>query len=66
MNMLVATKPCPVCNQRSQLTVNEEAYFAWRNGALIQNVMPELSADNREILISGTHPKCWDKLFGEE
>ena len=38
-----------------------EAYIKWANGALIQRVMPELTADQREILISGTCPGCWEK-----
>jgi hypothetical protein len=25
-----------------------------------------MSAADREVLISGTHPACWDKLFPEE
>ena len=34
-----------------------------QRGELIQEALPELSADQRELLISGTCPKCWDELF---
>ena len=27
---------------------------------------PTLSLDQRELLISGTHPECWDALMGED
>ena len=32
----------------------------------IQNVLPDLSADVREFLISGITPDEWDKAFGLE
>lgn len=31
----------------------------------IQDIMPYLSADEREFIISGIAPKEWDELFGE-
>ena len=37
----------------------------WQAGELIQNAMPNLDADSREQLISGTCPKCWDEMFGD-
>lgn len=43
---------------------NFEAFHS--GGALIQRCLPMLSADDRERLISGTCPKCWDILFGDE
>ena len=38
-------------------------YEAWENGKLIQDVMPYLSADEREVLISGICGPCFDKMF---
>jgi hypothetical protein len=32
---------------------------------LIQKAMPYLTADEREMFISGTCSDCWDKLFPE-
>ena len=43
-----------------ELDVTEEQYNAWRDGALIQNVMPHLSFDEREFLISGTTAEEWE------
>ena len=58
---------CKLCGGSfPQFEVNEEAYKAWQGGRLIQNVMPALTADQREMLISGTCPRCWDNLFPEE
>lgn len=61
--MIVACKPCPECGKRGQVVVDEQAYFDWKNGMLIQDAMPNLSADERELLITGTHPACWEAMF---
>ena len=39
----------------------------WQNGeGNIQDIMPQLSADEREFLITGMTPEEWDHAFGEE
>jgi hypothetical protein len=44
--------------------VNEADYWDWQDGALAQDAFPYLSADDRELLISGICPTCWEKSFG--
>jgi hypothetical protein len=44
--------------------LTQEQYDAWRNGALIQRAMPQLSADEREFLKTGITPEEWKKIFG--
>lgn len=48
------------------IPVTKKQIIAWQNGAHIQTVMPELTADQREFLISGTMPGEWDEIFEEE
>jgi hypothetical protein len=48
-----------------EFDVTDEQYNAWKCGALIQNVMPHLSFDEREFLISGTTAEEWE-AFTEE
>lgn len=36
------------------------------NGKYIQDVFPDLSAEEREFMISGTHAVCWNEAFNEE
>lgn len=56
---------CPICHHANEIMVNEEDYFAWAfDGELVQNAFPYLTADEREMLISGICPKCWEKTFG--
>ena len=46
------------------LPVTEAQVSAWRNGGLIQEVMPHLNAEEREFLISGVTPEEWEGAFG--
>lgn len=47
-------------------SIHARQWDAWQNGALIQNAMPELTADEREFLLTGMTPEEWDATFGEE
>ena len=47
------------------LPVTELMLRRWRGGELIQNVMPHLSAEQREFLISGCMPQEWDEVMRE-
>lgn len=57
------TKPCPVCGETSVLTVSDYALRRWKAGGLIQNCFPDMPLNKRELMISGTHDSCWEKLF---
>jgi len=46
------------------MSVNRQDVADWREGKYIQNAMPYLSADEREILVSGICGDCFDKMFG--
>lgn len=47
------------------LGVPEAAIEEWLDGGLIQNVMPWLSVDDREYILTGLSPEEWGKLFSE-
>lgn len=49
-----------------ELDITQEQIDEWENGALIQNVFPHLSADDREFLMTGMAPDEWDALTKEE
>ena len=48
------------------IPVTEEQLKDWENGGLIQDVMPNLTASQREFLMTGCTPEEWDKNFSEE
>ena len=62
----VKTKTCTVCGKYEVWILDRAAVESWQAGEYIQNAFPEMSMQDREILITGTHPACWDKLFPEE
>lgn len=59
----VRTTPCVVCGKQHEFILDNEAYANWQYGEYIQNSFPDLSAADREILISGTCDECFDQLF---
>jgi len=48
------------------LDITYDHIARWDRGELIQNVMPHLTADEREFLMKGTTPEEWDLMFGVE
>ncbi len=60
------TRPCPICGHTSNMIVDKARLDRWQGGELIQRCFPEMSKDQRELLITGTHPKCWDKMFADD
>lgn len=60
------TPPCCVCGRSSVAEVKVDALRAWQAGALVQQAFPDMSPAEREVLVSGTHPDCWQTLMGDE
>ena len=57
---------CIKCAEPQHITVGQADLDTWQSGTNIQNAMPYLSADDREILISGICGECFDKIYGVE
>lgn len=47
------------------IPVTQAQIDAWINGALIQNAMPNLTAGQREFLMTGITEEEWDETFGK-
>ena len=58
------TKVCPECGKKTTITVDIDAYARWRNGELIQRAFPDMSADDRETLMTGLCIDCQKQIFG--
>ena len=66
-------KECVICGNHHDVVVPDELFNAtmvglsqWQSGEyLIQDALPFLSLDDREILISGIGPKCWQQMVEE-
>ena len=59
-------RTCILCSEEVTITTTEEGMTQWYNGEFIQDAMPELTPDEREIMISGICGLCFDKEFTDE
>ena len=48
-----------------EIDVSEKQITLWMEGALIQDVMPDLSPDEREFLMTGITPAEWNEAFAQ-
>ena len=49
-------------NSSMDIDVSQDQLDLWQGGSLIQNVMPDLSADEREVIMTGVTAKEWDGM----
>jgi len=54
------TRPCPFCHEVSVLSLRPVDVARWESGELISTVWPDMSADDRELIITGTCDDCWN------
>lgn len=57
---------CPFCGHTTYIQCDKDAYDRWGEGMSIQDAMPDMTPEDREMLISGICPSCWDDMFGED
>ena len=62
---------CMHCGNAATVTMTMAQFRALAPGQArpgnlkVQHILPDWSPDQRELLISGTHPECWTAMFGE-
>ena len=56
---------CSSCDQAYTLDVTNDQLQRWSKGELAQNVFTNLTAAERELLITQTCGECFNKLFDE-
>ena len=60
------TPACIHCHKTSEIELDPKDVLRWTGTReLIQNVWPDMSAEDRELLMTGTHSICWNAMFGE-
>lgn len=62
--IITRTSPLTGITRSKEVNVTEEQILAWEMGKLIQDAMPQLSADDREFVKTGITGEEWDQLFG--
>lgn len=65
-NVYGFTRTCMHCNEETEFCLSEDEYQRLIiNNEYVQDVFPLLGKEDREVMISGTHPKCWNEMFVE-
>tara|TARA_B100001094_G_scaffold120743_1_gene116439 strand:- start:12 stop:206 length:195 start_codon:yes stop_codon:yes gene_type:complete len=59
------THPVTGKDNDMELDVTNEQLQAWETGTLIQEAMPNLTADEREFLITGLLPGEFERMFAK-
>ena len=50
-----------------EINITPEQYASFqKDNRPIQKIFPNLSAGEREFILTGTTPKEWDEMFGED
>lgn len=60
-NTITVENTCPFCGKARSIQVAGKAFMKWQEGELIQNAMPNASADDRELLMTGMCDDCFPK-----
>lgn len=65
---MIITRKSPFSGQLNsmEIPVTKEQLKDWNNGTLIQNAMPNLTADQREFIMTGITPEEWSEIFRED
>jgi wobble nucleotide-excising tRNase len=61
---IILTMVCPFCGKEHEVHTTEEQYAEYCGGELAQNAFADLSATEREQIISHICPQCQEKIFG--
>lgn len=64
--IVVINTTCPECGKDHYLGMNLDDFREYKAYGLLHGTFKNESTNVRELLITGTCPECWDKLFPEE
>jgi len=61
--LITRTSPFSGITNSMEIAVTQAQLDAWQSGTLIQDAMPNLSADEREFIKTGITAEEWEELF---
>lgn len=56
---------CKILDTPYECWVSTQGLKLWHSGEKIHHALPEVSAEDREFIISGISPDGWFELFGD-
>ena len=57
---------CTCCAKEYLMGTTKSGFLAWLEGEMIQDAMPDMVREYREMFISGTCPRCWHEIFATD
>ncbi len=63
--LITRVSPFSGAENTMDIPVTQAQLDAWNQGQLIQNAMPNISADHREFIMTGITPSEWEAMFGD-
>lgn len=63
MAQITVNITCRLCKNNYPITAKLNDLLAWKAGTLIQQALPYLTIDQRELLISNTCNNCYHGMF---
>ena len=63
--MITRVSPFSGKTNSKEIPVTEQQIANWEAGELIQNAMPNISADDREFIKTGITAEEWEETFGK-
>ena len=64
--MIAKTSSLSSKTHEMEIDVSDKQITLWMEGALIQDVMPNLTPEEREFLMTGITPAEWDATIGDD
>jgi len=62
----ILSRLCQHCRENYTIEVETPSLFEWKQqGKLAQVAFFYLNPSDVELIISGTHPECWDQMFAD-
>lgn len=61
---VIVTPTCIICDRIGTVALTTDQAARYNQGGPIHEALPEVPREEREQLISGTHPDCWTQAFG--
>jgi hypothetical protein len=57
---------CPICKKGISVEVEDKGLEKYKKGAYVQDAFPNMSVNDRELIISGMCSQCWDEMIGDD
>ena len=68
-NQVILKTVCPFCGKEQSLVLNGDRAIAYKQGKIayeagmkMQDAFPSFTADEREFIMTGICPTCWDSM----